>query len=106
MSTYNHFCFLQHIRFLAFPHINPSAVLPSAERSLRDVLTETCYFSCAEPSYDRDALPTCRLYPRSSVPGISLVGYHSPALIRALRAAMERSLIRTRELCHPMLKVS
>jgi hypothetical protein len=33
MSSYDHFCFLQHIRTSAFPHVNPSAVLPSAKGS-------------------------------------------------------------------------
>ena len=44
MTSYTHFCFLRHIRGSAFPHVNSSAVLPSAEGSLRDALAETCYF--------------------------------------------------------------
>ncbi|KAF8497802.1 hypothetical protein F5888DRAFT_1906582 [Russula emetica] len=44
MSSYDHFCFLWHIRFSAFPYVNSSAVLPSAEDSLRDALAEMCYF--------------------------------------------------------------
>jgi hypothetical protein len=43
MFAYEHIYFLQHIRSSAFPYINSSAVLPSAEGSLRDALTETCY---------------------------------------------------------------
>jgi hypothetical protein len=44
MSSNDHFCFLQHIRSSAFPYVKSSAVLPSAEGSLRDALAETCYF--------------------------------------------------------------
>ena len=43
MSSYDHFCFLQHIRPSACPYVSSSAVLPSAEGSLRDALAETCY---------------------------------------------------------------
>ena len=43
MSSYDHFCFLQHIRSLAFPYVSSSAVLPSTEGSLHDALAETCY---------------------------------------------------------------
>ncbi len=46
------------------------------------------------PSFDRGLAARC------------VVGYYSPTLVGALRAAMERSLIRTRGLCHPMLMVS
>ncbi|KAI0263333.1 hypothetical protein BGY98DRAFT_1046712, partial [Russula aff. rugulosa BPL654] len=35
MSSYDHFCFLQHIRSSGFPYVNSSAVLPSAEGSQR-----------------------------------------------------------------------
>jgi hypothetical protein len=35
MSSYDHFCFLHHIRFSAFAYINSNAVLPSAEGLLR-----------------------------------------------------------------------
>ena len=31
MSSYDHFCILQHIHSLAFPYVSSSAVLPSAE---------------------------------------------------------------------------
>ena len=44
MSSYDHFCFLQHILSSAFQYVNSSVILTSAERSLRDALTETCYF--------------------------------------------------------------
>ncbi|KAF8497819.1 hypothetical protein F5888DRAFT_1906594 [Russula emetica] len=44
MLSYDHFCFLQHIRSSAFPYVNSSAILPLAEGSLRDALAETCYF--------------------------------------------------------------
>ena len=43
MSSYDHFCFLQHIRYSAYPYVNSSVVLPSTEGSLRDALAETCY---------------------------------------------------------------
>jgi len=43
MSSYDHSCFLHHIRSSAFPYVNSSAVLPSAEGSLRNALAETCY---------------------------------------------------------------
>jgi hypothetical protein len=42
MMSYDHFYFLHHIRNPAFPGVNPSAVLLSAEGSLRDALAETC----------------------------------------------------------------
>jgi hypothetical protein len=42
--SYNHFYFLHHIRNPAFPRVNPSAVLLSAEGLLRDALAETCHF--------------------------------------------------------------
>jgi len=44
MSSYDHFCFLQHICTSAFPSVNPNTILPSAEGSLHDVLAETCFF--------------------------------------------------------------
>jgi len=44
MSSYDHFCFLQHIRTLAFPSVNPNTILPSAEGSLCDALAEMCFF--------------------------------------------------------------
>ena len=43
MSSYDHFYFFQYIRSSAFPYVNSSVVLPSAEGSLRDALVETCY---------------------------------------------------------------
>ena len=44
MTSYSYFCFLQHIRNAAFPHVKPSTVLPFAEGLLGVILTETCYF--------------------------------------------------------------
>ncbi|KAI0263309.1 hypothetical protein BGY98DRAFT_1047109, partial [Russula aff. rugulosa BPL654] len=35
MSSYDHFCLLQHIRSSAFPYVNSSAVLPLVEGSQR-----------------------------------------------------------------------
>ncbi|KAI0263513.1 hypothetical protein BGY98DRAFT_1046198 [Russula aff. rugulosa BPL654] len=43
ISSYDHFCFLQHIRSSAFPYVNSSAVLPSAEGCC-DALAETAIF--------------------------------------------------------------
>ena len=44
MSSYDHFCFLQHIRTLAFPSVNPNTILPSAKGLLHDALAETYFF--------------------------------------------------------------
>ncbi len=96
MSSYNHFCFLRHIRSSAFPHVNPTAVLPSAEGSLRDALAEMCYFYAQNLPTTMTLLPCAGL--ALALLRISLVGYHSPTLTRELYAVMQRSLIRTREL--------
>lgn len=54
MSSYDHFCFLQHIRSSAFLYVNSSAVFPlaglAARRARRDVLS-----LYAEPPDYRDA---------------------------------------------------
>jgi len=72
MSSYNHFCFLQHIRNSAFPHVNPSAVLPSAEGSLRDALAETCYF------YAQNLPTIVTLLPRGGLALALLLSFFSP----------------------------
>jgi hypothetical protein len=72
MSSYNHFCFLQHIRSSAFPHVNPNAVLPSAEGSLRDALAETCYF------YAQNLPTIVTLLPRAGLALALLLSFFSP----------------------------
>ena len=72
MTSYNHFCFLQHIRNSAFPHVNPSAVLPSAEGSLRDALAETCYF------YAQNLPTVVTLLPRAGLALALLLSFFSP----------------------------
>jgi len=72
MSSYNHFCFLQHIRTSAFPHVNPSAVLPSVESSLRDALAETCYF------YAQNLPTIVTLLPRAGLALALLLSFFSP----------------------------
>jgi len=72
MSSYDHFCFLQHIRTSAFPHVNPSAVLPSAEGSLRDALAETCYF------YAQNLPTIVTLLPRAGLALALLLSFFSP----------------------------
>jgi hypothetical protein len=72
MSSYDHFCFLQHIRSSAFPYVNSSAILPSAEGSLRDLLAETCYFHAQN-------LPTIvTLLPHAGVALALLLSFFSP----------------------------
>jgi len=72
MSSYDHFCFLWHIRFSAFPYVNSSAVLPSAEDSLRDALAEMCYFHA-------ENLPTIvTLLPRAGLVLALLLSFFSP----------------------------
>jgi hypothetical protein len=98
MSSYDHFCLLQHIRSSAFPYVNSSAALPSAAGSLHDALAEMCYFYAQNlptivtlgHSSRVQAWPS-RRFSRSSVLRISLVGYYSWTLIRVSRAAMESS---------------
>ncbi|KAI9439198.1 hypothetical protein H4582DRAFT_2119755 [Lactarius indigo] len=72
MASYNHFCFLQHIRNSAFPRVNPSAVLPSAEGSLRDALAETCYF------YAQNLPTVVTLLPRAGLALALLLSFFSP----------------------------
>ena len=72
MRSYSHFCFLQHIRNSAFPHVNPSAVLPSAEGSLRDALAETCYF------YAQNLPTVVTLLPRAGLALALLISFFSP----------------------------
>jgi hypothetical protein len=72
MSSYNHFCFLQHIRFSAFPYVNSSAILPSAEGSLRDALVETCYL------YAQNLPTIVTLLPRAGLALALLLTFFSP----------------------------
>ncbi|KAF8497822.1 hypothetical protein F5888DRAFT_1613094, partial [Russula emetica] len=72
MSSYDHFCFLQHIRSSAFPYVNSSAVLPSAEGSLRDALAETCYF------YAQNLPTIVTLLPRAGLALALLLTFFSP----------------------------
>jgi hypothetical protein len=72
MSSYDHFCFLQHIRTSAFPNVNPSAVLPSAEGSLRDALAEACYF------YAQNLPTIVTLLPRAGLALALLLSFFSP----------------------------
>jgi hypothetical protein len=102
MLSYDRFCFLQHIRSLAFPYVNSRAIFPLAEGSLRDVLVEACYFFAQN-------LPTIvTLLPCAGLTLALLLSFFSPeSLPGGLSlsdvdqsiAAMERSLTRTRELC-------
>jgi hypothetical protein len=72
MTSYMHFCFLRHIRSLAFPHVNSSTVLPSAEASLRDALAETCYF------YAQNLPTIVTLLPRTGLALALLLTFFSP----------------------------
>jgi hypothetical protein len=72
MKSYDHFCFLQHIRNSAFPRVNPSAVLLSAEGSLRDALAETCYF------YAQNLPTVLTLLPRAGLALALLISFFSP----------------------------
>ena len=72
MSSYDHFCFLQHIRSSAFPYVNSSAVLPSAEGSLRDALAETCYF------YAQNLPTIVTLLPRAGLALALLLSFFNP----------------------------
>ena len=72
MSSYDHFCFLQHIRSSAFPYVNSSAVLPSVEGSLRDALAETCYF------YAQNLPTIVTLLPRAGLALALLLSFFSP----------------------------
>jgi hypothetical protein len=109
MSSYDHFCLLQHIRSSAFPYINSSAILPSAEGLLRDALAETCYL------YAQNLPTIVTLLPHAGLAIALLLSFFSPEnlpgglslwmLIRVSRTAMERSLTRTRELSQRMPNV-
>ncbi len=72
MSTYNHFCFPQHIRPSAFRHVSPSVVLPSTEGSLHDVFAETCYF------YSQNLPTIVTLLPRAGLALALLLSFFSP----------------------------
>jgi len=72
MSSYDHFCFLQHIRSSAFPYVNSSAVLPSEEGSLRDALTETCYL------YAQNLPTIVTLLPRAGLALALLLSFFNP----------------------------
>ena len=72
MTSYTHFCFFQHIRNSAFPHVNSNAILPSAEGSLRDALAETCYF------YAQNLPTIATLLPRAGLALALLLTFFSP----------------------------
>jgi hypothetical protein len=72
MSSYDHFCFLQHIHSSAFPYVNSSAVFPSAEGSLRDALAETSYF------YAQNLPTIVTLLPRVGLALALLLSFFSP----------------------------
>ncbi|THH14293.1 hypothetical protein EW146_g6022 [Bondarzewia mesenterica] len=72
MTSYNHFCFMQHIRNSAFPYVNPDAKLPSSEASLRDALAETCYF------YSQNLPTVAFLLPRAGLSLVLLLSFFSP----------------------------
>ncbi|KAI0272097.1 hypothetical protein BGY98DRAFT_1179220 [Russula aff. rugulosa BPL654] len=80
MSSYDHFCFLQHIRSSAFPYVNSSAVLPSAEGSLRDALAETCYF------YAQNLPTIVTLLPRAGLALALLLSFLNPENFPEYRA--------------------
>ncbi|KAN0115689.1 hypothetical protein V8E52_006635, partial [Russula decolorans] len=72
MSSYDHFCLLQHIRSSAFPYINSSAILPSAEGLLRDALAETCYL------YAQNLPTIMTLLPHAGLAIALLISFFSP----------------------------
>ena len=72
MSSYDHFCFLQHIRSSAFPYVSSSAVYPLAEGSLRDALPETCYL------YAQNLPTIVTLLPRAGLVLALLLSFFSP----------------------------
>ncbi|KAI0261410.1 hypothetical protein BGY98DRAFT_1182416, partial [Russula aff. rugulosa BPL654] len=80
MSSYDHFCFLQHIRSSAFPYVNSSAVLPSAEGSLRDALAEKCYF------YAQNLPTIVTLLPRAGLALALLLSFFNPENFPEYRA--------------------
>jgi len=72
MTLYSHFCFLQHIHNSAFPHVNPSAVLPSAKGLLHDTLIETCYF------YAQNLPTVVTLLLRAGLALVLLISFFNP----------------------------
>lgn len=79
MTSYTHFCFMQHIRASAFPRLNPDAKLPAThpharthEGSLRDALAETCYF------YSQNLPTVALLLPRAGIALALLLQFYSP----------------------------
>jgi hypothetical protein len=72
MSSYDYFCFLQHIRPSAFPYVNSSAILPSEEGSLRDALAETYYL------YAQNLPTIVTLLPRAGLALALLLSFFSP----------------------------
>ena len=72
MTSYSHFCCLQHIRNSAFPHVNPSVVLPSAKGSLHDVFAETYYF------YAQNCPAVVTVLPRAGLALALLISSFSP----------------------------
>ena len=71
MSSSYHY-FLQHIHSSAFRYVNLSAVLPSAEGSLCDTLTETCFI------YAQNLLTIVTLLPRVGLAFALLLSFFSP----------------------------
>ena len=81
MSSYDHFCFLQYNRSSAFPYIDTSMVLSSAEGSLGDALAETCYFYAPN-------LPTIvMLLPRAGLALMLLLSFLHPENTGVLSAS-------------------
>ena len=72
MLPYDRSCFLQHIRPSALPYVNSSAVLPSAEGSLRDLLAKTWYF------YAQNLPTIVTLLPRIGLALALLLTFFSP----------------------------
>lgn len=72
MSSYTHFCFFQHIRASAIPRVRSRAILPSAEGSWRDVISETSYF------YSQNLPTVALLLPRAGITLAVLLTYWKP----------------------------
>ena len=72
MTSYNNFCFFQHIRAAAIPHGRAYAVLPSAEGAWRDALAETFYF------YSQNLPTVALLLPRAGITLAVLLEFWSP----------------------------
>jgi hypothetical protein len=90
MSSYDHFCFLQHIRSSAISYVNSSAVFPSAEGLLRDALTDTCYF------YAQNLPTIVNLLPRAGLALALLFSFFSPENLRGglLLSGVDQSIAR------------